>query len=197
MMGKRIITISREFGSGGRFIGMEVAQKLGVKYYDKEMIGQIAEQSGFSPKYIQENAELSPKKGLFAYAFSGRDQMGRSVEDMIYEAQRKIILYIAEREECVIIGRNADFILKDRDDVLNVFIHGNMPEKVKRICGLYNVTEQEAIKMTEDIDKRRMSNYRFYTDQKWGMASNYTLSLNSSVLGYEMCERIIMECAGR
>ena len=90
-----------------------------------------------------------------------------------------------------------DFILKDRDDVLNVFIHGNMPEKVKRICGLYNVTEQEAIKMTEDIDKRRMSNYRFYTDQKWGMASNYTLSLNSSVLGYEMCERIIMECAGR
>ena len=74
MMGKRIITISREFGSGGRFIGMEVAQKLGVKYYDKEMIGQIAEQSGFSPKYIQENAELSPKKGLFAYAFSGRDQ---------------------------------------------------------------------------------------------------------------------------
>ena len=123
--------------------------------------------------------------------------MGRSVEDMIQEAQRKIILDIAEREECVIIGRNADFILKDRDDVLNVFIHGNMPEKVKRICGLYNVTEQEAIKMTEDIDKRRMSNYRFYTDQKWGMASNYTLSLNSSVLGYEMCERIIMECAGR
>ena len=123
--------------------------------------------------------------------------MGRSVEDMIYEAQRKIILDIAEREECVIIGRNADFILKDRDDVLNVFIHGNMPEKIKRICGLYNVTEQEAIKMTEDIDKRRMSNYRFYTDQKWGMASNYTLSLNSSVLGYEMCERIIMECAGR
>ena len=166
MMGKRIITLSREFGSGGRFIGMEVAQKLGVKYYDKEMIGQIAEQSGFSPKYIQENAELSPKKGLFAYAFSGRDQMGRSVEDMIYEAQRKIILDIAEREECVIIGRNADFILKDRGDVLNVFIHGNMPEKVKRICGLYNVTEQEAVKMTEDIDKRRMSNYRFYTDQK-------------------------------
>ena len=123
--------------------------------------------------------------------------MGRSVEDMIYEAQRKIILDIAEREECVIIGRNADFILKDRGDVLNVFIHGNMPEKVKRICGLYNVTEQEAVKMTEDIDKRRMSNYRFYTDQKWGMASNYTLSLNSSVLGYEMCERIIMECAGR
>lgn len=123
--------------------------------------------------------------------------MGRSVEDMIYEAQRKVILEIAEKEECVIIGRNADFILRDRDDVLNVFIHGNMPEKVKRICGLYKVTEQEAVKMTGNIDKRRMSNYRFYTDQKWGMASNYTLSLNSSVLGYEMCEGIIMECAKR
>ena len=101
MMGKRIITISREFGSGGRFIGMEVAQKLGVKYYDKEMIGQIAEQSGFSPKYIQENAELSPKKGLFAYAFSGRDQMGRSVEDIIYEAQRKNQFWILRKEKSV------------------------------------------------------------------------------------------------
>lgn len=175
-----------------------MAQKLGVKYYDKEMIGtDCGAVPDFHRSISRRMRNCHPRKGLFAYAFSGRDQMGRSVEDMIYEAQRKIILDIAEREECVIIGRNADFILKDRDDVLNVFIHGNMPEKVKRICGLYNVTEQEAIKMTEDIDKRRMSNYRFYTDQKWGMASNYTLSLNSSVLGYEMCERIIMECAGR
>ena len=115
----------------------------------------------------------------------------------MYEAQRKVILEIAEKESCVIIGRNADFILKDKDNVLNVFIHGDMPEKVARICKLYNVTEEEAEKMMADIDKRRMTNYRFYTDQKWGMASNYTLSLNSSVLGYEMCERIIMECGRR
>lgn len=194
-MEKRIITISREFGSGGRFIGEEVAKKLGMKYYDRDIIGQIAEKSGFSPEYIQENAELSPKKGLFAYAFAGRDITGKSVEDMVYEVQRKVILEIAEKESCVIIGRNADFILNDRDDVLNVFIHGDKAEKVKRICKLYNVTEADALKMMVDIDKRRMTNYRFYTDRKWGMAGNYTLSLNSSELGYDMCEKIIMDCA--
>lgn len=193
-MAKRIITISREFGSGGRFIGEEVAKKLGIAYYDKNIIGQIAEKSGLSPEYIQKNAELSPKKGLFAYAFSGRDITGKSVEDMVYEAQRNIILELAEKEPCVIIGRNADYILKDRDDVLNVFIHGDMPEKIKRITGLYNVKEKEAVKMMADTDKRRRTNYNFYTDQNWGKASNYTLCLNSSQLGYDRCEMIIMEC---
>ena len=193
-MAKRIITISREFGSGGRFIGEEVAKKLGIAYYDKNIISQIAEKSGLSPEYIQENAELSPKKGLFAYAFSGRDITGKSVEDMVYEAQRNIILELAEKEPCVIIGRNADYILKDRDDVLNVFIHGDMPEKIKRITGLYNVKEKEAVKMMADTDKRRRTNYNFYTDQNWGKASNYTLCLNSSQFGYDRCEMIIMEC---
>lgn len=193
-MAKRIITISREFGSGGRFIGEEVAKKLGIAYYDKNIIGQIAEKSGLSPEYIQENAELSPKKGLFVYAFSGRDITGKSVEDMVYEAQRNIILELAEKEPCVIIGRNADYILKDRDDVLNVFIHGDMPEKIKRITGLYNVEEKEVVKMMADTDKRRRTNYNFYTDQNWGKASNYTLCLNSSQLGYDRCEMIIMEC---
>ena len=193
-MAKRIITISREFGSGGRFIGEEVAKKLGIAYYDKNIIGQIAEKSGLSPEYIQENAELSPKKGLFAYAFSGRDITGKSVEDMVYEVQRNIILELAEKEPCVIIGRNADYILKDRDDVLNVFIHGDMPEKIKRITGLHNVEEKEAVKMMANTDKRRRTNYNFYTDQNWGKASNYTLCLNSSQLGYDRCEMIIMEC---
>ena len=142
-MAMRIITISREFGSGGRFIGEEVAKKLGISYYDKDIIGQIAEQSGFSPEYIRENA---------------------------------------------------DFILKDREDVLNVFIHGDMPEKVQRICKLYDVTEADAAKMITDTDKRRRTNYNFYTDQKWGMAGNYSLSLNSSQLGYDRCEKIILEC---
>ena len=193
-MAKRIITISREFGSGGRFIGEEVAKKLGIAYYDKNVINEIAEKSGLSPEYIQENAELSPKKGMFAYALAGRDITGRSVEDMVYEAQRKVILELAEKEPCVIIGRNADYILKDRDDVLNVFIHGDMPEKIKRITGLYNVKEKEAVKMMADTDKRRRTNYNFYTDQNWGKASNYTLCLNSSQLGYDRCEMIIMEC---
>ena len=165
-MAKRIITISREFGSGGRFIGEEVAKKFGIAYYDKNIISQIAEKSGLSPEYIQESAELSPKKGLFAYALAGRD----------------------------ITGRNADYILKDRDDVLNVFIHGNMPEKTQRIIRLYNVDEKKAVKMMADTDKRRMTNYNFYTEHKWGKASNYTLCLNSSQLGYDRCEKIIMEC---
>ena len=185
-MAKRIITISREFGSGGRFIGEEVAKKLGIGYYDKKIINQIAEKSGLSPDYIQESAELSPKKGL--------DITGKSLEDMVYEAQRKVILELVDKESCVIIGRNADFILKDRDDVLNVFIHGNMPEKIQRISRLYHVNEQEAVKLIADTDKRRMTNYNFYTGQKWGNASNYTLCLNSSRLGYGRCEAVIMEC---
>ena len=194
-MAKRIITISREFGSGGRFIGEEVVKKLGITYYDKNIISQIAEKSGLSPEYVQENAELSPKRGLFAYAFAGRDITGKSVEDLVHEAQRKVILDLAEKEPCVIIGRNADYILKDRDDVLNVFIHGDMPEKIKRITRLYKVNEQEAVKMMADTDKRRGTNYSFYTDQKWGKASNYTLCLNSSQLGYDRCEKIIIECS--
>ena len=193
-MKKRIITISREFGSGGRFIGEEVAKKLGIAYYDKNIIIDIAEKSGLSPECVQENAELSPKKGLFAYAFAGRDITGKSVEDMVYEAQRKVILELARKEPCVIIGRNADYILKDRDDALNVFIHGDMLEKIQRISQLYRVTEQEAVKMMADTDKRRMTNYNFYTDQKWGKASNYTLCLNSSQLGYDRCEALITEC---
>ena len=193
-MDKKIITISREFGSGGRFIGEEVAKKLGIAYYDKNIIGQIAEKSGLAPEYIRESAELSPKKGLFAYAFAGRDITGKSVEDLVYETQRKVILELAEKESCVIIGRNADFILKDRDDVLNVFIYGDLPEKVERICRLYHVSEQEAVRMMTDIDKRRMTNYNFYTEQKWGKASNYTVCLNSSRIGYERCEEIIVGC---
>ena len=193
-MAKRIITISREFGSGGRFIGEEAAKKLGIAYYDKDIISQIAEKSGLSSEYIQESAELSPKKGLLAYALAGRDITGKSVEDMVYEAQRKVILELADKEPCVIIGRNADYILKDRDDVLNIFVHGDMPEKIQRITRLYKVEEQGAVKMMADTDKRRMTNYNFYTEQKWGKASNYTLCLNSSQLGYDRCEAIIVEC---
>lgn len=193
-MSKKIITISREFGSGGRFIGEEIAKKLGVAYCDKDIINQIAEQSGLSPKFIEEKAELSPGKGLFSYAFAGRDKSGKSIEDIVYEEQRKVILSIAEKGACVIIGRNADYLLKEREDVFNVFMHGNLPKKTECICSLYKVSEQEAVRMMQDVDKRRSANYNFYTDQKWGMASNYAVSLNSSELGYEMCEKIIIDC---
>ena len=103
-------------------------------------------------------------------------------------------LELADKEPCVIIGRNADYILKDRDDVLNVFIYGDAPEKMQRIRQIYHVSEKDAVKMMADTDKRRMANYNFYTNQKWGKADNYTLCLNSSKLGYDRCEKIIMEC---
>ena len=141
-MEKRIITISREFGSGGRFIGEEVAKKLGISYYDKDIIGQIAEQSGFSLEYIRENAELSPKKGLFAYAFSGRDITGKSVQDMVYEAQRKVILEIAEKESCVIIGQKCRFYLKRQGGCVECFYTwGSCRKKCSVSASLYNVTE--------------------------------------------------------
>lgn len=191
-MSRKIITISREFGSGGRYIGENLARKLGWKYYDKDIISELANQTGLAEEFIEHASELSPK-GIFGYSFVGRNMSGQSVEDMVYEAQRKVILDIAERDSCVIIGRNADHILKDRTDVLNVFIYGNMAEKTKRICELYHLSEEEAVKEMKNIDKRRATNYKFYTDKQWGMAKNYSISLNSSELGYEMCEKIIEE----
>lgn len=191
-MSRKIITISREFGSGGRYIGENLARKLGWKYYDKDIISELANQTGLAEEFIEHASELSPK-GIFGYSFVGRNMSGQSVEDMVYEAQRKVILDIAERDSCVIIGRNADHILKDRTDVLNVFIYGNMAEKTKRICELYHLSEEEAVKEMKNIDKRRTTNYKFYTDKQWGMAKNYSISLNSSELGYEMCKKIIEE----
>lgn len=164
-MSKRIITISREFGSGGRFIGEETARKLGIAYYDKEIITQIAENSGLSSEFIAEKAELSPKKGFFSYAFIGRDMSGKSLEDIIYEEQRKIILSIAEKESCVIIGRNADFILKDRDDVINVFIHGNIPQKTERICHIYQADDFKQNEMNAESEKFRKITMKVLTMQ--------------------------------
>lgn len=146
---------------------------------ERSIFGFLNDEDNGFKKYIEHDVEES--KFLTA-------------DYMVYEAQRNVILKIAEKESCVIIGRNADFILKDREDVLNVFIHGDMPEKVQRICKLYNVAEADAAKMITETDKRRRTNYNFYTDQKWGMAGNYSLSLNSSQLGYDRCEKIILEC---
>ena len=113
---------------------------------------------------------------------------------MVFEAQRNVILEVVRKGPCVIIGRNADHILHDRNDVLNVFIHGNIDDKIKRICHLYHVDEKEAAKQIHEVDKRRATNYRFYTENIWGASKNYTLSLNSSELGYDKCKEIIIGC---
>lgn len=191
-MANKIITISREFGSGGRFIGAEVARKLGIAYYDKELIARVADESGFAKEFIEQKGELSPRKGFFSYAFTGRDALGLSVEDKLYTVQRRVILELAEKGPCVIIGRNADQILRDRDDILNIFISGDETVKIARICKMYGKTENEARKMLRDVDRRRATNYAYYTDEVWGQTKNYTLCLNSSKLGFDKCEEIII-----
>ncbi len=192
-MSKRIITISREFGSGGRYIGEEIAKELGITYYDKEIIAETAQKTGLAKEFIEEKGEYSPMKNLLGYGFIGRNPNGQSMADILDSVQRSIIIEAAEKGPCIIIGRNADYILKDREDVLNVFITGNENEKKERICKLYEKTEKEAEKLIHDIDKKRSIHYKFYTEQTWGMASNYSITLNSSVLGYEKCINLLKE----
>jgi hypothetical protein len=192
---KRIITISREFGSGGRFIGKEIAEKLGIGFYDKDIIAKVSEKTGFAKEFIEEKGEYAPLKNIFAYGLVGRNMNGQSVDDMLFAAQREFIMELAEKESCVIVGRNADYILRDRDDCINVFICGNMDKKIERISRLYNKSSDEAKKMIHDVDKKRAINYKYNTEKQWGMAKNYTLSLNSSELGYDKCIDIIANLA--
>lgn len=190
-MSNRIITVSREFGSGGRFIGKEAAKKLGIRFYDKDIIAKVAEETGLSENFIEKKGEYAPGKSLFSYAFVSRDSAGRSLDDQLYAAQQKIILDIAQKESCVIVGRCADFILRDHENCVNVFIYGTEDTKKKRIMELYDKSEREAAKLLHEVDKKRSINYQYYTDQIWGKTQNYTLTLNSSKLGYEKCIDII------
>ena len=191
---KKIITISREFGSGGRFIGEALAKELNFAFYDKNIIEQVAQETGLSEKYIAERGEYALSHNRFSYGFIGRTMQGNSVDDLIYQAQKNIICDLAEKGNCVIVGRCADYILRNRSDVLNVFIHGNKAEKAQRIMNLYGKTEQEALVLMKDTDKKRAVNYAYCTDQKWGVSKNYALCMNSSILGYETCIEIIKVC---
>ena len=187
----KIITISREFGSGGRFIGEETAKKLGIAFYDREIIAKVADDLGLSEKYVADRGEYAPSKNIFSYAFIGRDINGNSIADQIYSYQQKIIKELAAKEPCVIVGRSADYILSGRDDVLNVFIQGNKADKIVRIKEIYSKSDDEAAKMIKDTDKKRSVNYRYCTDQEWGSRKNYDIVLNSSTLGYDNCIDVI------
>lgn len=188
---KRIITISREFGSGGRSIGKAVAKRLGMNYYDREIIEKIAEETGLSKEFIEENGEYARGKNLFSYALLGRTQGGKSVEDYIWEMQRNCILQLVEKGNCVIVGRCSDYILAGRDDCLNVFIHAEESFKKDRIVKLYGEGKEKPEKRLKDKDKKRSVNYQYYTDRKWGYASNYHITLDSSEFGLERCADII------
>ena len=198
-MEKNIITISREFGSGGRSIGRLVAQKLGIPFYDKELVNQIALESGFAPKFVEDHGEHSPGNSLFSYAFAPQGvpgvMNGLSTADFLWNIQCNVILQLAEKGPCVIVGRNADYILKDRKDTLNVFIHADMDFRADRIVRLYGESEKSPQNRLNEKDKRRKVNYQHYTGRNWGEAKNYDLCLKSSTLGIETCADIIAEMA--
>ena len=190
-MKNRIITISREFGSGGRTIGKMTAETLGIPCYDQELIEKLYEDSGFTEDYIREQDESSAHKGWFANAFSGRSLNGVSNQDYLWIIQRSIILELAARESCVIVGRCADYILKDAADCLKVFIHAGFDKRAQRIVSLYGETDVPTQKRLADKDKRRAAYYQFYTDTQWGLARNYHVTLDSGVLGIEQCSSLI------
>lgn len=195
-MEKKIITISREFGSGGRTIGRMVAEKLGIPFYDKELVDHIALESGFAPAYIEENGEHAPGNSIFAYAFTHHvvpgAMDGMSTADFLWNIQCDVILQLADKGPCVIVGRNADYILKDREDTLHTFIHADKEFRAKRIVELYGEADKSPISRLNEKDKRRKVNYHHYTGGTWGDSRNYDISLNSSALGIETCVDIIL-----
>lgn len=188
-----IITISREFGSGGRYIGEQLAEKLGIAFYDKDIISKVAEETGLNEEFVKEAGEYSPFKSIFSYGFVSRDADGSSMEDVVFNAQRKIILELAEKGPCVIVGRCADHILADRDDCLNVFINGSEEDKIKRIMKYKGVADIEARRLMKDTDKRRRINYNYYTDRQWGKPQNYDVCLNSTSLTTDRCVEILYD----
>ena len=198
-MKKNIITISREFGSGGRSIGRKVAEELGIPFYDKELVDQIAMESGFAPQYVEEHGEHSPGKSFFSYAFAHQGvpgvMNGLSTADFLWNIQCNVILQLADKGPCVIVGRNADYILKDRKDCLHVFIHADMDFRADRIVRLYGESEKSPEARLQEKDKRRRVNYQHYTGRTWGTAQNYDVCLNSSTVGLDECADIIIKMA--
>ena len=188
-MKNRIITISREFGSGGRTIGKMVAEKLGIPCYDAEIIQKMADETGFAPDYVKEAGEYSPGSFLSA-AFSNR-MFGPTNEDILWQHQYRVITELAEKGPCVIVGRCADYILEDKADCLKVFIHADLEFRAKRIVEVYGERAESPEERIKDKDKRRAAYHRFYTNMKWGYAQNYDLTLNSGVLGIDNSVDII------
>ncbi|MDY3985233.1 cytidylate kinase-like family protein [Dysosmobacter sp.] len=190
-MKNRVITISREFGSGGRTIGRETARKLNIPCYDQELIQHLAAESGFTEEYVKEQGEYAPYSG-WLNALTGRTN-GLTNQDHLWVLQRRIILDLAEKGPCVILGRCADYILRDSADCLTAFIHADMARRARRIVEVYGQREEAPEKRLRDKDKRRASYYQFYTDTAWGDARNYHIALDSGVLGIQRCVDILAQ----
>lgn len=188
-MSNRVITISREFGSGGRTIGRKVAEKLGIPCYDAMLIQKIAEESGYAADYIREEGEYATG-GWLSTVFTDRT-MGMTNQDKLWTIQSRVITELAEKASCVIVGRCADYILRDKADCLNVFIHASLEKRAERIVTEYGEREETPEQRLKEKDKRRAAYHRFYTDMKWGHAQNYHVCLDSGKLGLDKCVEII------
>lgn len=199
---KSVITISREFGSGGREIGIAVAKALGIKFYDKELISLAAKESGIDPALFEQIDEqaansllYSLSMGLFTLGqtgFSPRDQI--SVNDQLYLLQHEIIKKLAE-EPCVIVGRCADYILRERTNCINVFIHADLEYRVERAVRLHGIPEVRGEAVVRKTDKTRANYYQFYTENKWGLADNYHLCVNSGKITKQKAVDVITHYA--
>ncbi len=201
---KKIITIGRELGSGGRTIGKMVANRLGIPYYDRELIDKAAETSGLATQYIESSEQRITNSFLYnlamgtSYGYGILQNANRQtlpLSEQVYEAQREVVTKFANQGRCVIVGRCADQILADREDVFRVFIYADMDKRIERGIQEYGMAKQTAWKEIEKSDKERSRHYNVFTDKTWGDRHNYDLLLNSSKLDYENCVKVICSLA--
>ena len=196
MNNNTVITISREYGSGGRIIGKMVAEKLGIPFYDNEIITMSAEESGINAEYFKE-AENMAKSSIslsISMLYPSTEVYGMPLNEKIFITQSRVIREVAEEGPCVIVGRCADYILRSNPNAINVFVHSSMVNRIKRVREVYGDTAHENLEsIIKKADKRRANYYAYFTDRKWGDARNYTLCLDSDKLGLENCADIIIE----
>ncbi len=194
---KKLITISRQYGSGGRIIGKILAEKLGVPFYDKEIIDMAVEASGYSREVI-EGAEMKAKSG-FAYSLASALSFNEgsvgtlSVNDRLFLAQFQVIKEIGDTEQGVIIGRCADYVLREKPGVTNVFIYAEMEDRMKRAIESYGDSEENIKNTINSIDKARSNYYNYHTGYKWGDYKNYNLCINSSYITEEEAAELIKD----
>ena len=178
-----ILTISRQFASGGHTIGREAAKRLGIPCYDEQLIEYISEQSGFTEDYLREDSERI--KGGLASLLSPSGREDAAMRRYVWNLQKPTLLELAEREDCVIVGRCADYVLRDHENVLNVFIKASMEERVKRIERLYGLDPLKAEESIRKADKQRATYYNYYATGTWGDVANYHLCMDTGVLGID------------
>ena len=196
-MSHKIITIARQFGSGGHEVAQRLSDQLGIPLYDRNLVEMAAERMGHSPVSIEKADESALSSFLAGYQIPKEPNSvtgyGLSLNDSTYVTQTIIIEALAQKGPCVIVGRCADYILQDTADCLKVFIHADLAFRAHRIVEVYGQREQSPEERLRDKDKRRAAYHRFYTNMKWGHAQNYHLTLDSGVLGIDKCVEIIAE----